>query len=402
MAQPQTSLAPNNDLNSLLGQAGGPVGQLLQQRQKVTDQAVAGSQKTQGQLQGITDQMGAMPTPQQPQLQPINTKPPEYHQLEPIQAFQNWGVVLAMFGSLFTRAPITSAFKSGAAAMKAFHENDLQTFEIQRQNWKDQIDEALQQNKQELEKYDTALKSSEFDMSKLTAQFQGIAAANKDQVMLSTLQAGNIDQAINIIQHREDMQQRLKSLSFGQDLRNDAMKMRQEALDEAKRHHLAQEGLAGGKVTSANDLTGLMAQGDAINKIITDHQGTFDSLTGAMGAAKRGIQRFTGQLGVNLFPEATDLEGKISAFQTQLTRPFLKAHYFTEPTIARIEELASGMNFEDDPQTTIQNYKTILGILQDQQKSLAASGASPSDAGSADDLSSMSDDQLLQLYQQGQ
>lgn len=402
MVQPAPVSTDNTALNGILSSVGGQTGALLQQRAKLMTNAQTQAQDTQKKLQGITDQMGGIQAPQAPQLQQITTKPPDYHQLEPIQAFQNWGVVLAMFGSLFTRAPLTSAFKSGAAAMKAFHQNDLQSFEIQRQNWKDGIDQALQQNRQELEKYDAALKSSEFDMSKLSAQFQSIAAANKDQVMLSTLQAGNIDQAISIIQHREDMGQRLKALGMQVDLKKQAGDHWQQQFDETKRHHMAQEGLAGGKVTSANDIDGLMAQGDAIDGIISAHQGVFDSLTGVAGAAKRLAQNVGGQVGLNLFPEATDLENKINAFQTQLTRPFLKAHYFTEPVIARIEELAKGMNFRDDPASTIQAYRTIKDILKQQSQQLHASGASPTDTGDTSDLSGMTDQQLLDLYQQSQ
>ncbi len=385
----------NTGLNSLLAGMGGQTGALLQQRSKVMDTAQAGAQQTQQKLQGLTDQRGPIQKPAAPALGNINATPPQYHQLEPIQAFQNWGVVLAMFGSLLTRAPITAAFKSGAAAMKAFHQNDLQGFEIQRQSWKDGVDAALQQNRIELEKYDAALRSSEFDMSKLSAQFQGIAAANKDQVMLATLQAGNIDQAISIVQHREDMAQKLKALGMQHDLRMDVSQRADQALQERIRHDRAMEGISGGKITSANDLTGLVMQTDAIDQIVSAHQGMFDSLTGTAGQIKRGIQDVTGQLGINLFPQANDLKNKIVAFQTQLTRPFLKAHYFTAATIARIEELAKGLNFDDDPAGTINAYRTIKGILLDQQKALQSSGTA-----GPDNISNMTNDALQQLQDQ--
>jgi hypothetical protein len=400
MASPAVA-TDNTSLNGILAQMpGDPTSALLQQRMKVTNDAVGQMKQAQGQEQKITDQIGAVAKPAAPNLVNPSATPPVYHQLEPIQAFQNWGVALAMIGSLFTRQHLTAAFNTGAAAMKSFHANDLQNFEIQRQTWKDNLDAAMQQNKVELDKYEASLKSSEFDLNKLSAEWQRIAAGSKDSVMMATLQSGNLDEAINLYERRRDIALKLKALGLQQDMKGEAMSIHRQTLDERIRHDKAMEGLSGSKVSSANDLTGLIAQGDAINGIISSHQGVLDSLTGAVGMAKRGMQRLGGQLGVNLFPEATDLEGKISAFQTQLTRPFLKAHYFTEPTIARIEELASGMNFKDDPATTIQNYKTIIGILQEQQKQLQSGALQGGDTGGSPDLSGLTNDQILQELMQ--
>ena len=87
--------------------------------------------------------------------------PPKQNFTDPIKAFQNPAVVIATLGSLFTRAPLTAAMNAGGAAMEAYHKGEAEQFAIKRDEWKENLDRAIQINKIELEKYEVAWKRSD-------------------------------------------------------------------------------------------------------------------------------------------------------------------------------------------------------------------------------------------------
>ena len=89
------------------------------------------------------------------------TPPPKQDFTDPIKVFQNPAVVIATLGSIFSRAPLTAALNAGGAAMEAYHKGEAEKFALKRDEWKENLQLALEKNKIVLEKYNAAWKKSD-------------------------------------------------------------------------------------------------------------------------------------------------------------------------------------------------------------------------------------------------
>lgn len=156
------------------------------------------------QRKGIADQMRDIKAPEAPALETLPKEPPMQYR-DPTQAWGSLTSVLALLGSLKTRAPLTSALNAGAGAMKAFHARDKQALDLEHRNWKDEMDRALAQNRTELQQYNAAMTHANFDINKAQSQMAAIAAANHDDMMLAGIESGNWDRVMGILQNREKL-----------------------------------------------------------------------------------------------------------------------------------------------------------------------------------------------------
>ena len=126
------------------------------------------------------------PTPPQPSLQ--NT----------MQALGGLGAVIAMFGGLATRAPLTSALNSGAAAMRAFHQGDLEKAKQEQINFEDKFREVLAHNVIEVQKFAEEYQRKNFDINKVMSQWHALAAQFQNESMLAATDAKNPEMAHQI------------------------------------------------------------------------------------------------------------------------------------------------------------------------------------------------------------
>lgn len=140
--------------------------------------------------------------PADPKLQNV-PKAPQPHYNDPLQAFQNPAVLIASLGSLFTRAPLTTALKSGAAAMEAFHKGEQEKFEQERQNWKEATEEAIQQNRVELDRYNAKWEKTNLSVKEKLAEIAALAAGSKDEVMLGMLRKGDLKDMLGLWEKRQ-------------------------------------------------------------------------------------------------------------------------------------------------------------------------------------------------------
>ncbi len=142
---------------------------------------------------GLTQQalarLGTIRMPPPPKLQAL-PQPPAYQPPQsPLAGLQNWGTVLAMLGSLLTRAPLTSAIRAAAGSMQAYAKGNQQAYQYLRQQFSENLQRALQQNKQELQTYQALMDNAKFDLEGTMAQIKGYAALNHDKVMMQQTNA---------------------------------------------------------------------------------------------------------------------------------------------------------------------------------------------------------------------
>lgn len=159
---------------------------------------------------------------------------PEFQFRDTMEAFQTPGVVLAMFGSLFTRAPITAAFRAAAAAMNGFHAGDKTLYEKAQQDYKDNLDLAMKQNGLEIEQYRMALEKRNTTWAERQARLNALMAANRDVIGLESVKSGDMSLVFQVMQMKENAQTRLEtSRALAED--------RSDRLAETTRHNLEGE-----------------------------------------------------------------------------------------------------------------------------------------------------------------
>lgn len=177
------------------------------------------------------------PMPAKPVMKDLPQKP-EYQFRDTMEAFQNPAMALVILGSLLTRNPLKAAIKSGAAAMQGFAKGDQAAYEKNRADWKDNLDAALAQNRQEIEKYREVLEERRTSATEKLARINGLAAANRDEQMLISSEQGLLNNVFTLVQHR-DTQARLAQQAA------DTQTDRKERREETSRHNTVMEDIAG-------------------------------------------------------------------------------------------------------------------------------------------------------------
>jgi len=138
----------------------------------------------------LAKQLKEAAPPAAPNLQDVPARPDAEYK-DPTQALGSMASVLALLGSFKTRAPLTAALNSAAAAMEGFRAGDMQRVKLEREKWHDNFERALQQNQVEINRYNAALAAAKFDMEKARPMFEAIAAENQHTGMLLAAQAGD-------------------------------------------------------------------------------------------------------------------------------------------------------------------------------------------------------------------
>lgn len=115
-------------------------------------------------------------------------KPENYH-TDPMQEFGSGASFLAMFGSLLTKQPLTTALNSGAAVMQAKNAQDANGFKQAMDKWKVDTENAWKMANWQQEVYKAAISKDETELKLQAASF-------KDEVMLHMADAKMVQQAI--------------------------------------------------------------------------------------------------------------------------------------------------------------------------------------------------------------
>ena len=136
----------------------------------------------------LLEKMMSTETPTPPKFEKLPDAPAKQYS-DPMQALGSMGTILAVIGSLKTRAPLTSALNAAAASMQAFHKGDQEAIKLERENWNDNLARALKNNQEELAQYQAALRNANFDLTKASSQWRVIAAQTENQAMLAAIES---------------------------------------------------------------------------------------------------------------------------------------------------------------------------------------------------------------------
>lgn len=130
------------------------------------------------------------------------TPPPTSAASDPILAFGQPAMALAVFGSLLTKRPATTAIMAAAGVMKSTGQQDQ---EILRQNyntWKVESENLLKMAKYQQDQYRSALAKESADARSATADATVMSHALHDLPMIYALQHGGIEEAMKLYKHR--------------------------------------------------------------------------------------------------------------------------------------------------------------------------------------------------------
>jgi hypothetical protein len=178
--------------------------------------------------------------PAPPPMQP----PPEVQPRGQGDAWGSLAMAVAMFGSAFTRQPLTNALNAGAAVNNAFKKQDADAARQALDQWKAHSDYAIKLHDFQYQAYRDALSKIGQDRAGTLAELQVLAAAFKDDGLSQLLQAGQVAQ---IGPHIDYLKKQNEKLGNETETENQLKQLRIEALDaqkkgdtEGERHALEQ------------------------------------------------------------------------------------------------------------------------------------------------------------------
>ena len=116
---------------------------------------------------------------------------PNQKMQDPTRVLGSLGTILAIFGSMKTRAPMTSALNSMAAAMKGFHQGDQEAIKLNTQKWQNDFKKALAQNQIEMQRYTQSLEKHKFNMEAAQADFRLFSIEDGNQAMHDAVERGD-------------------------------------------------------------------------------------------------------------------------------------------------------------------------------------------------------------------
>lgn len=130
--------------------------------------------------------------------------PPTPSITSPLEAFGSPAATLAIFGSMLTRAPLTTALKAGAQAINATREGDYGAYKRGFEAWESQTDHALRVSKLEGERYANILKAQGHSDDQKLNLIKAEAALLKDDVLMRVAQTGSI-RAVSDLLYKRDL-----------------------------------------------------------------------------------------------------------------------------------------------------------------------------------------------------
>lgn len=341
-----------------------------------------------------------LPAPKSPDLKEVPEAPKgEYR--DPMQSLGSLASVIAMFGSLRTRAPLTSALNSAAASMQAFHQGDMERVKLERANWHDKLEEGLKQNQLELDKYTLALQANKFDMEKSRPMFEAIAAENNHQTMLVAAQAGDARAMFDLYDSTKKSQEKLlttlvtdnqrrEAAQFHHEDRQDANAARRQAqasLDEDRRARRAldRDKMEEKAEVAAKKVVAAGKPAERALEVIDEMEGLLQSqwgVTGAAAYAKRPLESvtsmFTGSGGA-----AHQYESLARELQNILrqTEEFRYKGKTLSKEVADRDVMVRGLKFGDTGQISLDQLQHLRNMLSGQGAGFESQpGATPAAA----------------------
>ncbi len=248
-------------------------------------------------MKKYNDAMAGVKPVEEPNLKDLPGAPNQKFQ-DPTQVLGSLGTVLAIFGSMKTRAPMTSALNSMAAAMKGFHQGDQEAIKLNTEKWQNDFKTALAQNQIEMQKYTTALEKNKFNMESAQSELRVLAVQMQDKQMHDAIEQGDYTKQSAIFSARLNAGMKgAETLA-----KMDATKAQQAQTNEMKREalDLRRQELYAKADKSAQKVVDEGKAGDRAVQIIEEMKGilqTNSGVTGMAGMVKRPMESVLSMLG---------------------------------------------------------------------------------------------------------
>ena len=191
----------------------------------------------------LAKQLQAKSAPAEPKLQDLPEAPDSEYR-DPMQSLGSLASALAMFASLKTRAPLTSALNAASASMQGFHQGDQERVKLERGKWRDNLEAAIKQNQVEMNKYEVALKGANFDLAKARPMFEAIAAENDHTQMLVAAQQGDYKMMHQIMDGANRSREKLADMYIKDQEKRLQIKMHEENLASARADRVSARNVA--------------------------------------------------------------------------------------------------------------------------------------------------------------
>ena len=294
---------------------------------------------------------------------------PNQKMQDPTQALGSLGTILAIFGSMKTRAPMTSALNSMAAAMKGFHQGDQEAIKLNTEKWQNDFKKSLAQNQIEMQRYMNSLEKNKFNMSAAQADLKVLAIEMQDQQMHDAVDSGDYTKQSAILSGRLNAGMKgaetLAHIDATRAQQAQTNEMRKEALDLRRQELYSKADKLGQKAVDEGKA------GDRAVQIIEEMKGilqTNSGVTGMAGMVKRPMESVLSMLGQGEGGPAHEYESLARELQTILrqTPQFNYKGRMLSRDVANQDTIVRGMKFGDTGSISMDQLNHVENLLTGQ------------------------------------
>lgn len=153
--------------------------------------------------------MNSLKPPDMTDLQALIKSKPAPAKTDPLEAFSSAASLAAIFGSLFTRQPLTNALNNAAGVIEAYKARDKTTAAHEFDLWKANLDNAETLYKFQHDAYDSAFKKLETNSKAASDEMRMLTSAFDDTVMKPLIEQGKWRNAIELQDRRAALQKQI-------------------------------------------------------------------------------------------------------------------------------------------------------------------------------------------------
>lgn len=327
-------------------------------------------------MKKYNDAMAGVKPVEEPNLKDLPGAPNQKFQ-DPTQVLGSLGTVLAIFGSMKTRAPMTSALNSMAAAMKGFHQGDQEAIKLNTEKWQNDFKTALAQNQIEMQKYTTALEKNKFNMESAQSELRVLAVQMQDKQMHDAIEQGDYTKQSAIFSARLNAGMKgaetLAKMDATKAQQAQTNEMKREALDLRRQELYAKADKAAEKTVEQGKA------GERAVDIIEEMKGilqTNSGVTGIAGMARKPMESVLSMLGQGEGGPAHQYESLARELQTILrqTPEFNYKGRMLSRDVANQDTIVRGLKFGDTGSISLDQLNHVENILTGQGSGFGEGG----------------------------
>lgn len=184
------------------------IDKLVQRRVSITSDTVGRLRDLDAQRMKLASE--PTPRPALPKYQDI-PQPPQEQARSVFKEAAPALIFLTAMGAAMTRQHGMGAMAAATGFMQGFDQGDKDRMALERQKWQDSVSAIERQNQIETEKYNAVLHNDQLSQQDKQAKLTALAASFDDQVMINSLQTGDVQFQAGLIEHRAQMASKLSN-----------------------------------------------------------------------------------------------------------------------------------------------------------------------------------------------